>query len=212
MRVFLASVETCVSKLPAILAAVVATSLVFATPTVVEATCPDLFPKVTCFERIDTNIVTIYFGVDNFLNVSIIPAINIFDPNDFVVANSFDPGFTPRVLRITVDTTRFPIVRWFLGCQILVVDTPNLPDDLLCANPSPFLGCQPVTTPSSTHTATAACPVGLQVLTGGGRCDKHPSDGHGQLQASNPAPDLSSWQVGCKEGHATATAVCCPKP
>lgn len=191
--------------------------------------CPDLFPKVTCFERIDTNIVTIYFGVDNFLNVPVTPVVNFFQPPSFIPPSTFAAGFTPRVFRITVDTTLVPLLDWMLGCQDLSVDTTSLPDDLLCASPvpgpagaqgppgptgptgppgpSPFASCRLVSAPSTIKTSIASCGAGELLLTGGGSCDNK----HGEIQSSTPITP-QAWEVVCRKGSATATAICCAAP
>jgi hypothetical protein len=95
-------------------------------PAVAAAACPSLFPKLTAAFSIDANTLVLYLGADNFLPVEDIPAINAFDPNVFAPPIAFPPGFTPLLMSITLDPTLIPILKWFLGCEVLEIDTASL--------------------------------------------------------------------------------------
>ena len=100
------------------------------------AACQPIFPKLTAAIRFAPDDVALYFGVDNFLTVDETPAINTFDPNLFTPPSVFGPGFTPMAVMIRFDPTLIPVVKWFLDCQILVVDAANLPDSVLLPAPT----------------------------------------------------------------------------
>ncbi|MEW6207000.1 MAG: hypothetical protein AB1631_01435 [Acidobacteriota bacterium] len=63
-----------------------------------------------------------------------------------------------------------------------------------------------VTTPiNGSNTATADCPAGYLLLTGGGECSR------GYLLSNGPITN-ASWRVKCSGSGVTARAVCIPKP
>ena len=74
-------------------------------------------------------------------------------------------------------------------------------------------GCHRLEVASEDTQATAACPAGERVVTGGGQCTASTSSdvraGTGQLESSFPDGD-GAWTARCRIGQATATAVCCP--
>ena len=74
-------------------------------------------------------------------------------------------------------------------------------------------GCQRLEVTSEDNQATAACPAGERVVTGGGQCTASTSGdvraGTGQLESSFPDGD-DAWTTHCRIGQAMATAVCCP--
>lgn len=183
------------------------------------AACDDVVSaKLTCFERVDPTKVTLYFGTGNTTTTACTPTLNFFDPTTVTPPASIDPGFTPRVLRVAIDTTLNPVVTWFLGSGTpLQVDTTALPDTLLCGTGNTALSaCHLVTATSGASAATATCGANERMLSGGGGCDNtlplQPVAWQvGQIQSSAPA-SLQSWQVTCRIGRATANAMCCPIP
>lgn len=72
-------------------------------------------------------------------------------------------------------------------------------------------GCSRIESASEESKATASCPDGERVVTGGGQCtaDDDVRTGTGQLEASFPDGD-HAWTARCRIGQATASAVCCP--
>lgn len=116
--------------------ALLAGALGLGAPSVAAPACPELFPKLTAAVQLAPDDVLLYFGADNFLPVQETPVINVFDPNVFVPPTTFEPGFTPLVVAIRLDPTLIPTLKWFLGCEILVVDTANLPDSILLPAPA----------------------------------------------------------------------------
>jgi hypothetical protein len=190
------------------------------------ADCPDLFPKLECFSRNGSNSVTLYFSTDNFLNTSETPAVNFFEPNIFASPSVIPPGFTPRITSVTVDPTLIPTLRWFLGCQILTVETAVLPENLACSsnagpqgpqgpqgpegpqgppgNPGAFFSQCRTISASGRGTATASCTSAEHVLSGGASCQR------GRLEATLPT-STRTWQARCQSiVQTTATAICCP--
>lgn len=182
-------------------------------------------------ETVVKHFFDIYLSVTNQCHNSIIPNINFFIPGDWVPPFSFDPG-THVVQRITVDRVEVPEVQWFLGCDDLRIDLTDLdPRHLSCSKlqgpqgePGPegppgaaaFAACAKIEEAAAGTVAVAACPEGSVVVAGGGACDNtlplHPVAWDvGQIQSSFP-PDLTSWQVTCRIGHATAHAICCEAP
>jgi hypothetical protein len=105
-------------------------------PDVAAPACSDLFPKLTAAVRLAPDDLLLYLGTDNFLNVATIPSINTFDPNLYTPPTVIEPGFTPLVVSIRLDPTLIPTLKWFLDCQILVIDAANIPDDLLLPAPT----------------------------------------------------------------------------
>lgn len=125
----------------ALLATVLALNGPLATPALaaIEAL---LFPRLDCFDRVDDTRVTLRVGVDN-LNTEAVsdPSINFFTPSSVTPPTSFLPGYTPRVLAVTVPTTTPPpenkptVVSWILGASgnTLSIDATLLRDAQLCA-------------------------------------------------------------------------------
>ncbi|HXG64494.1 MAG TPA: hypothetical protein VNO70_05265 [Blastocatellia bacterium] len=63
-----------------------------------------------------------------------------------------------------------------------------------------------ITTPTkSSNIATAECPSGYLLLTGGGACSR------GHMLSNGPLSN-TAWQVKCSRGRVTARAICVPNP
>jgi hypothetical protein len=188
--------------------------------------CPKLYPKVHCVDKIDANTLRIVFGAFNGGDFDELPVVNVFDPNLFSPPVVFEPGYTAGVTEIVLDPTLIPTLKWFLGCQVLNVDTQIVPDSLVCSTkpgppgpqgpqgpqgppgPSNLSTCRTVVQESSTPSATAACLVNERVLTGGGSCTNPNRRSASFLRGSYP-PSLGTWRAECTSGRATAHAICC---
>ncbi len=183
------------------------------------AACDDVvFPKLTCFERLDASQVAFYFGAENSSTTACSPSVNFFEPSRFTPPTTIDPGFTPRVFKVTVDVNQDTALVWFLGNGTpLQINTQSLSDTQLCGTGNTALSaCHLLTVASGASSATAACAPNERMLSGGGGCDNtlplQPVAWQvGQIQSSAPA-SLTSWQVTCRIGRATANAMCCPIP
>jgi hypothetical protein len=122
-----------------------------------------VFPYLDCADYEDANTVHLYLRVFNFNLTDVTPDINFFDPF-FIHPATFAPGVSDAV-KITLDPTLVPLVQWFLGVQILALDTATIPDDLQCPDGPP--GPQGPAGPTGAAGSTgAAGTVGPQGPTG----------------------------------------------
>lgn len=196
--------------------------------------CSEFFPYVHCV-NVEEDAVTIYFGVFNpnptqkeaFLN-RVTPPTNTFPPNTFQRGSRV--YWAP-----TVDPDEVSVLTWQLDCEVLEVDTQNIPDHLRSCDtrvgpqgppgpegptgpegppgPSGLSDCRSVQAVSGDSVAVAQCDAGEQVVSGGGSCDDTvPASAvqwdAGQIQSS-AIENMTAWRVECRIGNATANAVCC---
>jgi len=95
-----------------------------------------IFPKLDCFETLSNGQLVINLGVDNQLNTTQTPGINIFSPESETPPTQFPPGYTPRIFTFTIDPTVYSSIQWTLGqtslYEPLTIDLTSLSDNFLC--------------------------------------------------------------------------------
>lgn len=197
----------------------------------------DVYPKFECYSIIDANNYTLWFSVDNPHDMEVAPSVNIFEPSRFIPPSIFPPGFTPRVMSITIDPNHDNAVVWILDAQILQINTTALSSERLCSlgqrgaqgDPGPQ-GPEGPPGPAGTSFShvLASChivsntivhtrgmgPQTIATVTCG--ADEFALNGGGRCDRgklmSNGPVSVDSWQAICGRTRATtATALCCPK-
>lgn len=100
----------------------------------VAGACDPIFPHLSfAQERPDLgpSAIDLYLGATNQTASAVVPLVNFTDPPQFVPPPSFAPGHTMIAFVITVtDPISVPLIQWFLACEILVIDTTDIPTHL----------------------------------------------------------------------------------
>jgi hypothetical protein len=186
-----------------------------------------IVPFIDCM-NLDTsnNQLTVFFGYVSSNSGNVTVAIG---PNNYVSpapmnrgeTTVFSPGVNPDQWETSFDITETSSITWnLLGQTVTVSNDPTLYcSRCLCPQgpvgtqgpqgpPGPqgpaLAPIQTVTAATTTATATASCPAGQILLSGGGACSV--SQGNGRIASSLPSG--ASWIVSCDLGTATAVAIC----